>query len=246
MTDLQRHQTTSSGLTRGRRSSAEPPVAAHVSLNQEQVGTRFGWVEIISPERRYTKGWSHLYVQTKCTGCGAVRWQNFANLKQGKSKGCQACSQPVTVPVWLVKRVQAMKNRCERPTNPGYPNYGGRGIRFDFKSVTEATQWIMDNLGLEKDKELDRINNNGNYAPGNIRYATKSENMRNQRRSKLVASDEEWARTRSPLSIYATRRYLREGFPKEAIIGLAYKAVLDKRKNWRGIRARLTELGYSI
>lgn len=246
MTDLSQQKTTLSGLTKGNRSSAEPPRADHVSFNPGQVGIRFGWVEIISPERRYTKGWSHLYVQTRCTGCGAVRWHNFANLKQGKSKGCQACSQPKTVPGWLIKRVQAMKNRCERPTNPGYPNYGGRGIRFEFASVAAACQWIQGELGLEKDKELDRIDNNAGYRPGNLRYSTKSENLRNQRRSKLTMDDETWARTLSPLGFNATYRYLLAGYPKEAIIGLAYKAVLDKRKNWAGIKARLASLGYSI
>jgi hypothetical protein len=93
--------------------------------------------------------------------------------------------------------------------------------------------------------EIDRIDNNGHYEPGNLRYATRSEQLRNQTRSKLKDSDYEWVETKSPFSRFTTSRMLRAGLPKEAIIGLAFKAVLDKRKNWRGIAQRLFELGYT-
>lgn len=235
---------TSSGRTRGNSSSETPPDAEHVSFNPGQVGCRYGWVEIISPERRYTRGWSCLYVQTRCTGCGAVRWHAYANLTSGKSQGCQACSQPQQVPKWLIKRVTAMRSRCTNPKDAGFKRYGGRGIAFGFESVLAGAIWIQENLGLKRELELDRIDNNGPYAPGNLRYASKSDQMRNQRRSKLQIEDDEWARTQSPLGYHASCKYLRHGYPKEAVIGLAYKAVLDKRKNWKGIKARLEQLGY--
>jgi hypothetical protein len=137
-----------------------------------------------------------------------------------------------------------MRSRCTNEKDSGFARYGGRGICFEFPSVLLGAIWIKENLGLEREKELDRIDNNGNYTPGNLRYATKSQQMRNQRRSKLTLSDEDWSRTDSPLGYFATCRYLRQGYPKEAIVGLAYKAVLDKRKNWSGIKLRLEQLGY--
>lgn len=244
MADLQQPQTMSSGPRRGHSSSETPPEADHVSFNLDQVGLRFGWVEIISPERRYTKGWSGLYVQARCVGCGATRWHAYTNLLSGKSKGCQACSQPQQVPQWLLKRVTAMRARCTNPKDSGYARYGGRGITFNFSSVLEGALWIKATLGLHRSMELDRIDNNGPYAPGNLRYATKAEQMRNQRRSKLTLSDDDWAKADSPLGYHASCKYLRAGYAKEAIVGLAYKAVLDKRKNWRGIKRRLEQLGY--
>lgn len=245
MTDLSQPQITLFGPRKGHCSLVTPPKADHVCLNQEQVGVQYGWVKIISPERRYTNGWSGLYVHTICTGCGAVSWQAFSNLKSGKSKGCQACSQPQQVPKWLLKRVTAMRSRCTNPKDRGYYRYGGRGICFEFSSVLAGAIWIKDNLGLRRELELDRVDNNGPYAPGNLQYATKSEQMRNQRRSKLTLSDDDWARTDSPLGYHAACRYLRLGYPKEAIIGIAYKAILDKRKNWKGIKLRLEQLGYT-
>lgn len=51
-----------------------PPPAAHISYKPEMVGLRFGWVKIISPEKRWNKSWNHCYVLTECQGCGAVHW----------------------------------------------------------------------------------------------------------------------------------------------------------------------------
>ena len=71
--------------------------------------------------------------------------------------------------------------RCNNPKSEGYPLYGGRGI-----SVCE--RWripsnFMEDMGPkpEPTMELDRINNNGNYEPSNVRWATKKTNMRNTR-----------------------------------------------------------------
>ncbi|PNS42475.1 hypothetical protein BFS05_06670, partial [Gardnerella vaginalis] len=46
------------------------------------------------------------------------------SLKSGKSKGCQACSQPKQIPIWLEKRLSAAKQRCINPRDPNYKNYG--------------------------------------------------------------------------------------------------------------------------
>lgn len=103
----------------------------------------------------------------------------------------------------------------------------------------------MENLGLQRGKDLDRVDNNGHYEPGNLRWATRAENSRNQRRSRLTMDDALWAEQSSPLGRHVTQRYLAKGYPKEAIIGLAFKSVMDKRKNWRGTAARLAALGYT-
>jgi len=79
-----------------------------------------------------------------------------------------------------------MIQRCHNPNNRNYPRYGGRGI-----SVCEA--WRRDfkafyaDVGPRPaaDLSIDRIDNNGNYEPGNCRWATRSEQNSNQRLAEL-------------------------------------------------------------
>ena len=52
---------------------------------------------------------------------------------------------------------------------PSYERYGARGIEFRFSSVNAATHWVSENLGIPKNAEsmeLDRIDNNKHYEPG--------------------------------------------------------------------------------
>ena len=185
MTDSPQHLIISSGL-KGRRSqfdSTKLPPAEHVSFNQKQIGLVFGNVEIISAERRWKSGWKDPYVLTKCQVCGSFQWSYYYNLSQGKSKGCQQCSQPRKIPRWLDRRFTAAKQRCTNPNDSGYQNYGGRGILFCFESVLEAGLWMIENCGLPgRELEIDRINVDGNYEPGNLRWATHQMNCANQRR----------------------------------------------------------------
>ena len=190
MADCRRQRTTSYGPRSkgktGRYDSETPPEADHVSLNQEQVGKQYGWLKIISPERRYTKGWSQCMVLTQCTGCGRKQWTYLANMMQGKTKGCQSCSQKRAVPLWLYRRFTAAKQRCENQNDPHFKDYGARDIRFGFPSVTDACLYMIEACGLpprEQKLEIDRIDNNGNYAPGNLRWATRNEQCLNTRRS---------------------------------------------------------------
>jgi hypothetical protein len=73
----------------------------------------------------------------------------------------------------------AAKQRCNDPGAENYPDYGGRGIKFLFPSYE---QWISE-LGPRPDGHtVDRINVNGNYKPGNVRWATAKEQRHNQRK----------------------------------------------------------------
>ena len=73
-----------------------------------------------------------------------------------------------------------MKQRCLNPRNSRFKNYGGRGIKIcdrwlDFDNFYEDMGEKPEGLSI------DRINNNGNYEPGNCRWATPKEQVLNQR-----------------------------------------------------------------
>lgn len=76
----------------------------------------------------------------------------------------------------------AAKQRCTNPRDPGYKNYGGRGITFRFASFED----FYKELGPKPTPKhsVDRINNDGHYEPGNVRWATRSEQNKNTRRTK--------------------------------------------------------------
>lgn len=80
----------------------------------------------------------------------------------------------------------AMIQRCTNPRNKSWAFYGGRGIKV-------CDRWrVYGNFLADMGERppgrltLDRINNNGDYEPGNVRYATYSENASNTRRNRKV------------------------------------------------------------
>jgi hypothetical protein len=92
-----------------------------------------------------------------------------------------------------------MMDRCYNPKHPAYAQYGGRGIvvcdewKASFKAFAEHMGERPNGL------TLDRINTNGNYEPGNCRWATMAEQNRNRSNASSVTingqthSVTEWA-----------------------------------------------------
>jgi hypothetical protein len=70
------------------------------------------------------------------------------------------------------------QQRCNNPKDKSYENYGGRGIKFLF---TSFEQFFLELGSRPKNKTLDRKNNEGNYAQGNVRWATWLQQQNNKR-----------------------------------------------------------------
>lgn len=89
--------------------------------------------------------------------------------------------------IWL-----GMMQRCHDPRNLSYWRYGGRGISVCDEWRESFTAFLAHVGDRPTPKHsIDRIDGNGNYEPGNVRWATKKEQARNRRSTLFVQWDGE-------------------------------------------------------
>lgn len=122
--------------------------------------------------------------------CGIHRTVEGKMLGNGGTKSCGCLSQEISTRnstkhgycgTRLYRIWQNMRTRCTRTVGDDYKHYGGRGIRYhpDFETFEGFLAGIPE--GYADHLELDRIDNDGDYTPGNLRWATRREQMRHTR-----------------------------------------------------------------
>ena len=159
----------------------------HTGQKLDRTGIRYGSLTAIQPIRYHPKGWVWQY---RCD-CGSLIESRYPKpacstkcSHHPKPKGGRPRGRDMNIVdhelygVW-----SSMRNRCKNPNSPSYRYYGERGIDVD-------PRWdkfwnFVDDVGERPPgHQLDRIDTNGNYGPGNTRWATPADNARNTRACK--------------------------------------------------------------
>lgn len=127
--------------------------------------------------------------------CGKESLLTGGSLTSGNSKSC-GCLNDERIKKLNFKHGERnrlysiwknMRKRCNNPNNPAFNNYGGRGIEVceEWNDYLKFKKWAISN-GYNSDLTLDRIDNDKGYSPYNCRWATRKEQNRNKRNSRLI------------------------------------------------------------
>jgi hypothetical protein len=120
-----------------------------------------------------------VYVECQCA-CGSPRKLLTLNsLSRGKTNSCGCYSNNAQIKKFY-RIAGSAYDRCYNPKNKRYPRYGGRGITVEFASRGEFADYIKELPGYTLGMSLDRIDNDGNYARNNLRWASHSEQNTNK------------------------------------------------------------------
>lgn len=191
-----------------------------VGLSEEHMrliditGQRFGRLFVVAKARSPSPSGGSLWL-CRCD-CGTEKLLNSSNLRNGTTQSC-GCLLTETSSAWATSETFAearvrgatkhghkkrsgmsleyktwlrMKQRCENPKSGDYSNWGGRGIVVCDRWQT--FEHFLADMGERPaaDATIDRIDPNGNYEPGNCRWATPVEQASENRRDLIPVTIE--------------------------------------------------------
>lgn len=201
---------------------------------KSEVGKKYGDFVIVG----YTDDWKY---KCKCTVCGKTKvliYNEIQNLKRVSHKWCAIGDNDNTKEwrkfhsIWT-----SMRTRTTNQNAKHYKDYGGRGISSDdYKDFLVFKRDFYDEflLAIEKygfkEVSIDRIDNNGSYTKGNIRFTDKRTQATNTRKIKNIIA-------KSPSGCIYHLRVIKD-FAEEhglcrSCITLCLKGKQDNHKGWK-------------
>lgn len=226
---------------------------------QDETGQQFGRLTVtaFAGYLKQPNGKSEAAWQCSCS-CGTTVTVRAAKLRNGHTTSCGCYTRELTT---LRNNVHGLSGhplygawgqmitRCTNPNDKSYPDYGGRGITVCDRWRNSFEAFLTDMGERPNGMTLDRIDADGDYKPGNCRWATSAEQQRNKRNSVWL----EYAEVRLPLTDWAAalglnyytlhrrvsdgwpvERALTEGVDPEAIARLKAEAVTTATHRTQG------------
>jgi len=201
------------------------------------LGQRFGRWTVLAKSHR--SKWGDIFWSCRCD-CGNDGVVRAGNLRNGTSTSCGCYHKEAVTRHGMThsrtwKSWDSMLQRCENPAAPDFGRYGGRGIKV-------CQQWhdfrcFLADMGERPERTtLERDNVNGNYEPGNCRWATASEQQRNKQNAiRLVFNGEtksvhDWAE-QTGMPIHVLKWRIRQGWPAADVLSKPIRPKRPARKD---------------
>ena len=164
------------------------------------IGHRSGKLTVTGYVAGTRQGVKAIIVRCDCNGTEYT--VDHHNFKDFKSTRCPVCAKKAaaTKRYWvyseamadddhrtrLLNRLSSAITRCHSSSSRAYKHYGERGIRVCPEWRTDRTAFLRYVQTLDgwdnPTFEMDRVNVDGNYEPGNIRFVSRSDNLNNKRK----------------------------------------------------------------
>lgn len=167
---------------------------------EDLTGQKFGRLTVI--QRTKNNKYGNLMWLCQCE-CGKQKIVRGSHLKGKRIQSCGCLAFEIAKEKMIERNFvhgkkgtkiyaiwKAIKQRCFNPNNAMYHNYGGRGITIceEWKNNFQAFYDHVSKLPHfnEKGYSLDRINNDGNYEPNNVKWSTAKEQANNTRTNVFI------------------------------------------------------------
>lgn len=157
-------------------------VAEFLGLRKRPDGRNYAWFRCVCDCGNECEKKGASLTSGKISSCGCLRREISRNKATYHGK-----SHTKLYGVW-----QKMRVRCDKPTDPAYHNYGGRGIGYapEWKDYKEFHKWAMETgykegVGLT----LERIDVNKGYTPENCCWDTRKRQSNNKRNNLYFTID---------------------------------------------------------